>query len=170
MPANIGDKFGRLTVIEKWTDYRVSKTGSVYKTQLTRCQCDCGRITTPFAASLVTGNTRSCGCLSIESTRTRSTTHGLSAHRLFQIWKGIVDRCTNKNNHAYDRYGGRGINICERWKSFQSFADDMDSSFKDGLSIDRIDNNGDYTPSNCKWSTAKEQANNRRPRRIKLNP
>lgn len=91
--------------------------------------------------------------------------HGLTKHPLYSVWKGIRKRCYNKNEPAYINYGGRGIKVSEEWQDAVCFIKDMEPGYKKGLSLDRINNNGDYEKSNCKWSTPKEQANNRRPRR-----
>jgi len=83
-------------------------------------------------------------------------------HILFDVWGNMVGRCTNEKNPRYNGYGGRGIKVCERWRKFKNFEEDMLESYKKGLQLDRIDNDGDYCPENCKWSTPKEQSNNRR--------
>lgn len=86
----------------------------------------------------------------------------MSKTRIYNIWKGIFTRCYNKNYRLYKDYGGRGIKVCDRWRKFENFRDDMLKTYKDNLSIDRIDNNGNYQPNNCKWSTRYEQNKNKR--------
>lgn len=125
------------------------------------CLCDCGKESVVSGGNLTRGKTKSCGCLNKERVRAANTTHGFSKERLFGIWKGILQRCTEPNFHHYRYYGGRGIVVCEDWMSFQCFRDwSLSSGYSDDLAIDRIDNDGDYTPQNCRWVTTKEQARN----------
>lgn len=123
------------------------------------CKCECGNEKAILEASLKSGKTRSCGCYDLE----RRRTHGLSYSKIYATWVGMKQRCYNTKCKDFKTYGGRGIIVCERWKeSFVNFYEDMGERPNDNMSIDRIENDGNYEPSNCKWSTSKEQSNNRR--------
>lgn len=145
-------KYGRLTVIE----FADVKGGN--KRYL--CLCDCGNKKVIAGTSLRTGATKSCGCLNLEKKRTRDNVHGLHGTKIHKSWSAMIQRCTNPNNPKYYRYGGRGITVCERWKKFKNFLEDMGIP-KQHLSLDRIDNNGNYEPSNCRWASSLVQGNNR---------
>ena len=153
----IGQRFGMLVV----TDFSHREKNGIYKWH---CQCDCGNKSIVSTSNLRNGNSTSCGCYGKEQRVKSVTTHGMSNTRLHRIWKAMITRCNNKNFFAYKYYGGRGITVCEEWKeNFQTFYDwSMANAYKDNLSIDRIDTNKSYTPSNCRWVTMAEQNQNKR--------
>lgn len=155
-----GQKFGKLIVIKK-----VSK--DKYGHTMWLCECDCGNKKIVLGKCLRNGATRSCGCYHKKQVSKLNLKHGKSNLRIHKIWSNIKQRCFNKNNLRYQYYGARGITICDEWKedfmSFYNWA--MTNGYKDNLSIDRIDVNGNYEPSNCRWATQSEQNANTRNRK-----
>ena len=148
-----GQRFGRLTALHLGEND--PKTGKVRWV----CQCDCGNVVQVKSNALVTGNTTSCGCYN----GCCHKKHGETNTRLFNIWYGIKKRCCLTYCNGYKHYGGRGIKVCNEWlESFETFKEwALANGYQDNLSIDRIDVNGNYEPSNCRWTTLKQQANNK---------
>jgi hypothetical protein len=151
-----GQKFGRLIVVKRaGTDNHRNSTWL--------CKCVCDNEVIVNRCNLKSGNTKSCGCLNKEESSKYNTIHGKSNDRIYSIWKGIKFRCSYLKN-----YGGRGIKVCDEWlHNFQVFYDwALSNGYADNLSIDRIDNEGNYEPTNCRWATYRQQANNTRTNRF----
>ena len=158
-----GERFGFITVIG--FSHRASNQS--YWT----CQCECGNITTVCKSSLIREKTRSCGCYRKQEAANKWLTHGETIRERttleYWIWSAMKQRCNTQTNKDYKYYGGRGIRVCKRWELYENFLEDMGRKPK-GLSLDRIDNNGNYEPSNCRWATKTEQRNNQRLKSIIL--
>lgn len=162
-----GQRYGRLTAIE--IDAQRTHNGKTYW----RCKCDCGEYTSVMTGNIRSGAVLSCGCLQKERAIAAKTKHGYLHHegkepRLYRIWKSVRNRCngTNVNRRCYKDYGGRGISMCEEWNDYAAFEKwALANGYQDGLSIDRINVNGNYEPSNCRWADTITQANNTRKNR-----
>jgi hypothetical protein len=166
----VGKRFGRLVVVERGPQLPWRTTTLVRWW----CVCDCGQRTLVRSSNLLSGQTRSCGCLTREMSSRRSRKHGLSgardSSRMYSTWSGMRQRCRDKNHINYNIYGGRGIRVCEAWSDFEAFVKDVGPKPSARHSLDRINTDGDYEPGNVRWATAKEQSRNiRRPVLIECN-
>ena len=158
-----GQRFGMLTVLHRSKDY-IFESGR--KERMWSCQCDCGNIIDVLGINLKKkNNTTSCGCYKVEKMKASKTTHGLSNHQLYHTYQKMKSRCYNRNNKNYKDYGKKGVIICDEWLGENGFVNfykwSMSHGYSENLSIDRIDVNGNYEPSNCRWTDVITQENNR---------
>lgn len=152
-----GHRFGRLTAIRYVGKSKGNQT-------LWECRCDCGKTVTVHQQNLKNGHTKSCGCYNSDALSERNSTHGESNTRIYNIWHDMIYRCYGEKHRSYKDYGARGITVCKEWKdSFENFKEwSFKNGYSENLSIDRMDVNGNYEPSNCRWATPTEQQNNTR--------
>lgn len=156
----IGQRFGRLTV-ESVIYYDTRRRARVV------CHCDCGEIVDVYLSALNSGRLKSCGCFRRDTAHEhaidRNTIHNGTGTRLFRIWTGLRQRCHNTRSKVYKDYGGRGITVCPEWETFIPFRDwALANGYREDLSLDRLDNDGPYSPGNCRWATVAEQNLNKR--------
>ena len=152
-----GQRFGRLVVVERAENSADGRARWL-------CRCDCGQSKTVLGEHLKKGRTKSCGCAKSESSSKRFKKHGGRNSKLYRIWSNMKDRCNNPDCKVYSDYGGRGIKVCKEWiddfSAFQKWA--LANGYKEGLTIDRKDNDKGYSPDNCRWTDRKIQGNNKR--------
>ena len=155
-----GMKFGRLTVIERAID-RIDTKGKRHI--MWKCLCSCGKTKDISRDSLLSNRVKSCGCLRAEKTKERKFKHGLRNTPLYRTWSNIKTRCYNPKNDTYKYYGEKGVTMCSEWKKdfLNFYMWSLENGYKEGLTIDRINSNGNYEPSNCRWVTATQQQNNK---------
>ncbi len=152
-----GNKYGRLTVLQRIRKHP-KKTHWL-------CQCECGNKTVTEGYYLKTGHTASCGCQRSISAINTKTIHGYHDTPTYRTWRAMLNRCNLHSQQNYYLYGGRGIRVCDRWRKFEKFLADMGEKPK-GMTIDRVDNDGNYESGNCQWATPKQQSNNSRHNRV----
>lgn len=156
--SEIGKIYGRLTIIEV-----AAPSARGFPRFVVKCSCALATVKIVARADLRSGHTQSCGCIRVETTKARATTHGKTETAEYRIWSHMIGRCYNETDHKYKDYGGRGIRVCERWReSFTAFLVDMGPRPSPDHSINRLDNDGQYEPDNCAWATPLEQGQNKR--------
>lgn len=154
-----GKKFGKLTVLY------LEDNGPKSRKIRWVCKCECGKEVVVQNYLLLSGNTKSCGCLRLAQNRTNNKTHGMSRTPIYRIWGCMIGRCNNPTDKKYPSYGGRGIKVCDEWRDFTKFytyVSKLENFNRRGYSLDRIDNNGDYRPNNVRWVDSKTQGRNKR--------
>lgn len=151
-----GKKFGRLTALS------VNREPRKEKKLHWNCVCDCGNTAIVDGSLMRSGNTKSCGCLHNEMLGAMRRTHGKSGTPEYHAWHDMMQRCFKEDHKWYPEYGGRGIKVCKRWHKFENFITDIGKRPDSTYSLDRKDNDGDYTPDNCRWATRRQQYHNRR--------
>lgn len=150
---NIGKIFGKLIIVSRVDNDKNGRTRVL-------CHCECGNKKEIRLKDILNGKIKSCGCLQFEN---RYRTHEMTHTTEYSIWANMITRCTNKKVNNYKNYGGRGISVCDRWlKSFQNFFEDMGNRPSMSLTLDRVNNDGNYEPTNCRWATKKQQSANKR--------
>lgn len=161
-----GQRFGRLVVVKR--SDRVDRGGAIWE-----CKCDCGAVTHVYATHLKSGVSKSCGCLGREHRLASKQKHNEAGTRLYRVWACMKTRCYTPSNTSYERYGGRGIRVCDEWRnSYEVFRDwamanGYDPNAKRGAcTLDRIDVDGNYEPNNCRWVSNSEQQRNKRPKAV----
>lgn len=166
MPRRFNVEFGKEFDGTYWTpieeaEMYVDRKGNQFR--VLRCKCRCGVVKDVLLSNITQKKSKSCGCHRTEL----HTKHGMCGCRLYHIWENMIQRCTNERNDNYPNYGARGVTICNDWVDFAPFYEwSMSNGYSDGLTLDRVNVDGNYSPENCRWATTKEQANNKRDSRF----